>query len=94
MMRNAFYLTLNALFILKIFKFLSWLFGHVEKRLDQKDKINFKICDFKTRLTNNWNTHIDQYIYDIYIMYIYKTIHTHKKNKPYCSSQQIGYIKH
>ena len=27
-------------------------------------------------------------------MYKYNTIHTHKKNKPYCSSQQIGYIKH
>ena len=28
---NAFYFTLKALFVLKIFKFLSWLFGHVEK---------------------------------------------------------------
>ena len=34
MMKNAFYFTLKAFFILKIFKFLSWLFGHVEKRLD------------------------------------------------------------
>ena len=33
-MKNACYFTLNALFVLKIFKFLSWLFGHVEKRLD------------------------------------------------------------
>ena len=31
MMKNAFYLLLKALFVLKIFKFLSWLFGHVEK---------------------------------------------------------------
>ena len=30
-MKNAFYLILKALFVLKIFKFLSWLFGHVEK---------------------------------------------------------------
>ena len=30
-MENAFYFTLKALFVLKIFKFLSWLFGHVEK---------------------------------------------------------------
>ena len=29
--KNAFYFILKALFILKIFKFLSWLFGHVEK---------------------------------------------------------------
>ena len=32
MMKNAFYFILKALFVLKIFKFLSWLFGHVEKR--------------------------------------------------------------
>ena len=30
-MKNAFYFTLKALFIDKIFKFLYWLFGHVEK---------------------------------------------------------------
>ena len=29
--KNAFYFILKALFILKIFKFLSWHFGHVEK---------------------------------------------------------------
>ena len=32
MMKNAFYFILKALFVLKIFKFLSWLFGHVEKK--------------------------------------------------------------
>ena len=30
-MKNAFDFTLKAVFILKIFKFLSWLFDHVEK---------------------------------------------------------------
>ena len=34
MMKNAFYITLEALFVLKIFKILSYFFGHVEKRLD------------------------------------------------------------
>ena len=29
--KNAFYFTLKALFVLKIFKFLAWLFGHVKK---------------------------------------------------------------
>ena len=29
--KNAFYFILKALFVLKIFKFLSWLFGHVGK---------------------------------------------------------------
>ena len=33
-MKNAFYFTSKALFVLKIFKFLSWFFGHVAKRLD------------------------------------------------------------
>ena len=42
MIKNAFYFTSKALFVLKIFKFLSWLFGHVAKRLDKKDKVNFK----------------------------------------------------
>ena len=31
MMKNAFYFTLKALFVLKIFKFFSRLFGHVGK---------------------------------------------------------------
>ena len=30
-MKNAFYFTLKALFVLRIFKFLSRLFGYVEK---------------------------------------------------------------
>ena len=36
MMKNAFYFTLKAPFVLKIFKFLSVLFDYVEKRLDRK----------------------------------------------------------
>ena len=34
MMKKAFYFISKALFVLKIFKFLSLLFGHVGKRLD------------------------------------------------------------
>ena len=52
----------NALFVLKIFKFLSLYFGHVKKRLDEKDKVNFKICDIGTWETNNCNTHVAQYL--------------------------------
>ena len=33
---------LKALFVVKIFKFLFWLFGHAEKQFDLKDKVNFK----------------------------------------------------
>ena len=39
-MKNAFYFILEVLFVLKIFKFLSRLFGHVGKMLDYKDKVN------------------------------------------------------
>ena len=53
MMENAFHFTLTTLFVLKMFKFLSWLFRHVEKWLDSKDKVNFKIYDVTTWLTNN-----------------------------------------
>ena len=45
MMKNVFYFTSKALFVLKIFKFLSWLFGHVAKWFDKKDKVNFKFYD-------------------------------------------------
>ena len=34
----------------------------LKKRLDQKDKVNFKIHDVATWLTNNCNTHIAQYL--------------------------------
>ena len=43
MMENAFYFIFKALLVLQIFEFLSWIFGHVKKRLDKKDKVNFKI---------------------------------------------------
>ena len=58
MMKNAFYFILKVLFVLKMFQFLSWLFGHVEKRLGQKYKVNFKIHDVKTWLTNNYNPYL------------------------------------
>ena len=33
LMKNAFYFTLKALFVLKTFKFLSGIFGHAENQL-------------------------------------------------------------
>ena len=48
MMKNAFYFTLKALFVLKIFKHLSSLFVQREKPLEEKDKINSKIYDVST----------------------------------------------
>ena len=52
MMKNAFYFTIKAHSVLKMFKFLFWLFGLVEKRLDLKDKVNFKIYGIRALLTN------------------------------------------
>ena len=62
MKKNSFYFTFKAVFVFKIFKFLSWLFGQVEKRIDWKDQVNLKIYDVGTWLTNNYNTHIVQYL--------------------------------
>ena len=58
-MKNVFYFILKALFVLKIFKFLSWTFGHLEKTAWlERDKINFKIPPFtifvKTSILDVW----------------------------------------
>ena len=55
-------------FILKLFSFLRYsnfcpdFFGHLGKRLDKKAKINFKIYNAADWTTNNYNTHIAQYL--------------------------------
>ena len=53
---------LKTLFDLEIFTFLSWFFGYVEKQLDKKAMVNFKIYDVTGRETNNYNAHITQYL--------------------------------
>ena len=62
MMKNAFYFPSKALFVLKIYDFLSSDFGHVARRLDKKDSVNFKLYDVTSWLTNDRNTHIAQYL--------------------------------
>ena len=44
-MKNAFYFTSKVVFVVKIFKFLSWVFDNVAKGLDKKGKVNFKFYD-------------------------------------------------
>ena len=39
MMKNAFHFILKALFVLKIFKFLSWLFGQTQNSLIRKERL-------------------------------------------------------
>ena len=45
MTKSAFYFTRKVLIVLKIFKFLSLIFGLVEEQLDWKDKVNFRIYE-------------------------------------------------
>ena len=61
-MKNTFYFMLKALFILKIFKFLSWSFGFVEKHVDTKAKVNFEIYDVTDWTTSYYNTYSVQYV--------------------------------
>ena len=56
-MKIVFYFIIKALYVLKIVRFLSWIFGQVEKLFDQKDQVDLKIYDVTTWETNNYNTH-------------------------------------
>ena len=38
-----------------------WFAGYVEKRLDKKPKVNYKIYDVTHWTTINYNTHISEY---------------------------------
>ena len=62
MMKNAFYFISKALFVLKIFKFFSLFFGHVAKRFDKKDKVNFKFYDVTAWSRKNCITNIVQHL--------------------------------
>ena len=59
-MKNALYFMLKALFVLEIITFLSWIFDYVEKWLDKKANVNFKIYDVTDQTTINYNTHTAQ----------------------------------
>ena len=77
-MKNAFYFILKALLILKIFTFLSWLFGHVEKRL-------FK----KVRLISKFMT--SQYDWQTITIHILRNISRSKGNQTMKFGQLIEY---
>ena len=62
MMKIAFHFILKALFVRKIFNFVLTFCLFTKKRLHYKDKVNFKIYDVTTWLTNKYNTHIAQYL--------------------------------
>ena len=53
---------LKTLFVLEIITFLSCFFGYIEKRLDKKVKVESKIRDLTDWTTNNYHSHVAQYI--------------------------------
>ena len=57
-MKNDFYFTLKALFVLKTLTLSSWLSWPCIKTAWLENKVNLKIYDVTTRLRNNDNTHI------------------------------------
>ena len=61
-MKNAFYFMLKSLFVLEMVTVLSCDFGYVEKWLDKKAMVNFKIYDVTDWTANNYNTHTAQYL--------------------------------
>ena len=54
-MKNFFYFTIKALFLINTFKFCPDFFGHIRKGLNKKAKVYFKIYD-----VTNWGK---KYIY-------------------------------
>ena len=52
---------LKFLFVLKIFKYLSCQ-KKTRKRLDKKAKVNFRSYDVTAQTTDNYNSHISQYL--------------------------------
>ena len=46
-MKNVFYFKLKAFFVVERFTFLSCVLGYIEKRLDRKLMVNFKIYNVR-----------------------------------------------
>ena len=62
MIKDAFYFTLKAIFVLlRYSKFCPDSYGHVGKQPDKKTKANFKISEVKNWETINCNIHSIQY---------------------------------
>ena len=61
-MKNVIYFLLKVGFVIKIFKFLSLLFGQVGKRLNGEAKVIFKIYGATSWTTNNYNTYNAEYL--------------------------------
>ena len=78
-MKNALYFTLKTLFVLKIFKFLSWVFGHVGKTASLG----------MIRLTSKFMT--SQSGYQTIAIHIFPNISQNKSNQTMKLGQLIEY---
>ena len=56
------FISLKTLFALEIFIFSFSILRYIEKWLDKKAMVNFKIHGVKNWATNNYNTYTAQYI--------------------------------
>ena len=81
MMKNAFYFTLKAPIVLKIFKFLSWGFGHVER----------KSLVRKVRLISKFMT--SQLAYQTMAIHIFASTSRIKGNQTLKFGQVIEYME-
>ena len=80
MMKNAFYFILEALFVLKLFKFLSQLFGHVGNSLIRKLRLTSKFMTSQPGLQT-------------FAIYILSNISQSKGNQTMKFGQLIEYNK-
>ena len=62
MIKNAFYFISKVLSFSKYLNFCLAFLVLLKKRLDKKDKVNFKIYEVATWLTNYYDTNIAQYL--------------------------------
>ena len=65
MMKNTFYFILTALSVLKMLKFLSWLFGHLWKTAWLERWVNFEIYDVTAYNANVTTKITTQFLLDI-----------------------------
>ena len=61
-MKNVFLIYVRSSFRFWDIYVLSLLFGYVKERVDKKAKIKFKVHGVTDWTSNNWYTHIVQYL--------------------------------
>ena len=79
MIKNAFYFTWKALFVLVIFKFLFWIFGHIGKRLHRKilklwrhkpdkEQLQYRYCQISQEVKSIRQWNFDNVTWEIFFL--------------------------